>query len=83
MIHATSTCTCLPLNYVLGQSPNENGDTTFAILLVRCKSVNAVLPRNVNVAAEAEHAIVWLGEINPALLAIGLLGGMDEGLQHD
>jgi len=42
-----------------------------------------VLPRDIRVAAEAEHAIVWLGEIDPALLAIGLLGGMDEGLQHD
>ena len=38
-------------------------------------------PRDVNVAAEAEHAIVWLGEIDPALLAVRLLGGsMDEGL---
>jgi hypothetical protein len=52
-------------------------------LLVRGKSVHAVLPRDIRVAAEAEHAIVWLGEINPALLAIGLLGGMDEGLEND
>ena len=42
-----------------------------------------MLPRDICIAAEAEHAIVWLGGINPALLAIGLLGGMDEGLQHD
>lgn len=67
------------LNNILSQSPEDDTNAALAVLLIRGECINAMLPSNVGVTAKAENAIIGLGEVHAALLAVNLFGGMDEG----
>eukprot|EP00585_Thalassiosira_rotula_P023716 CAMPEP_0196251986 /NCGR_PEP_ID=MMETSP0913-20130531/48642_1 /TAXON_ID=49265 /ORGANISM="Thalassiosira rotula, Strain GSO102" /LENGTH=100 /DNA_ID=CAMNT_0041538431 /DNA_START=348 /DNA_END=647 /DNA_ORIENTATION=- len=66
------------LYHPIGETPKNDGNATFPILLLFQQCINTMLPKYIHIPSKGKHAVVRLREVDPDLLSVLLRSGTEE-----